>query len=263
MNLRVSDNARVWWALVRRDLKILRANLRDKMIDTLLVLVLHVVQIAYLFPYLGMPHEMIPATYLGEIQLIMLFLGFTMSLKMVFDLKFGRFIDYHMTLPLPKRWLFASYLTSFVIETAIIGIPTTFLGIALLGSRFTTTNPHWLIFGVMYLLGLLFYGIFNLAFAFMYDYDWFMANAWQRRLNFLMMLGSLFFPLRAVQKFDPRVGKLFMLNPYTYIIEGMRSALLGTENYLSYWYCIPATCGFIALATWMLARGVQRRLDPV
>jgi ABC-2 type transport system permease protein len=115
----------------------------------------------------------------------------------------------------------------------------------------------------MYLLSVTYFGIFFLASSFWYDPEWFKNNMWARRLNILLCFSSVFYPWKQVSALMPWMGRLLLLNPLTYITEGMRAALLTEADYLPLIICIPVTLFFICIDCWRLSRGIQRQLDPV
>ncbi len=258
-----NTNLRIFLALLHRDLLVLKQKWRGMIIDSVVPLVAQVILFGKLFPLLGMPASFIAPLYLGSITGFSFFFGFSLGLRIVFDIQYTRFIDYHMSLPLPKRWLFAQYVTYFMIETAAVTLPLILLGIILLGKSFTIVVTSWPLFFVSYILMLLFFGTFFLALSFHYDFDWFRENLWPRRLTPLFTLSANFFVWKSIYAFSPWISYLFLLNPVTYLAEGLRATLIGGDAFISPSICIPMTCIFITLAVLLLCVGIHKRLDPV
>ena len=184
-------------------------------------------------------------------------------MRMVYDLKFDRFIDYFLTLPLPKTWLFAYYLSSFMIESAIVTLPLVTLGIIALGNNFGPINGSFIAFLCVYFLALLFWSLFFLGSSILYSFQWFKSNMWARRIMPLFIFGPAFFTFKTISAVIPIFSKLFWLNPLTYVIEGLRSALLAGPDYLPLSICVPGIFVGIMIMCIRLRYSIYEQLDPV
>ncbi len=252
-----------YFALVRRDLLVVRQQLRSALIDTGVQLFIQVITFGALFPAMGVPDNLIAPLFVGGIAMQLLFFGMGFGIKTLFDVKFNRFIDYRLTLPLPKRWLFAASITYFCIEALIVTLPLFTIGVILLADAFAEMAPHWILFFVTYLLMLCLYGILFLGLSLYYTFDWFMQNLWPRRLTFLLMMSPLFFVWYKAFQFSPWLARLMLLSPLTYTAEGLRATLIGGDNYIRPYFCIPMIVLWIIIFTWLTAKGIKKRLDPV
>ncbi len=250
-------------ALVHRDILVIRQRLRGAMIDAGIQLLVQVITFGALFPTMGVPKNLIAPLFVGSIVLQLQFLGMGFGLRTIFDIKYNRFIDYRLTLPLPKRWLFASYITYFCIEAAIISLPLFTFGIILLGTNFEMIAPNWWLFCIIYLLTLCLYGLLFLGMSMYYSFDWFMQNLWPRRLTFLLMLSPLFVVWFKVKQFSPWFARAMLISPLTYATEGLRATLIGGPEYISAYICIPMLFGWIFLFSCFASYGIRKRLDPV
>lgn len=257
-------NAAILKALLARDMKVLKSRLGDLIIDGLILVAIAVLVFGNLLPMLGMEKKLIAPIFLGNsVSFFLASLGYNWALRMVYDLRFDRFIDYFLTLPLPKAWLFAYYISSFIIEAMIVTIPMVTAGIIALGNNFGPINGNFILFFGMYFLALLFWGLFFLGSAFVYHYQWFKSNMWARRIMPFFALGPAFFTFNTIMHIAPLSGNLMFLNPVTYIIEGLRASLLGGNEYLSLSICL---CGSIVVIGVMYVRlhyGIYKQLDPV
>lgn len=259
-----TTHAKIFYALLERDMKVLKKRLRSLIIDGLILVAIAVLIFGNLFPMMGMSTTLIAPVFIGNsLSFFLASLGYNWALRIAYDLKFDRFIDYFQTLPLPRSWLFAYYITSFIIETAIVTLPMVTIGIIALGNNFGPINGSWLVFLCLYFLALLFWGLFFLGSAFVYDYQWFRSNMWARRIMPLFALGPAFFTFKTISSIAPVIGKLLLLNPVTYIIEGLRSSLLGGPDYLPLMICLCGSVGAIIVMYMRLHYGIYRHLDPV
>jgi hypothetical protein len=258
-----SDYARIYYALTQRNFLMLKQRYKSIIINAIIQLLVYVMLFGYLFPLMAIPSAYIGSLYLGTQTLGILFFGMGFGLNIVSDIKYSRFIDYHLTLPLAKRWLFASYVTYFLMEVVITITPLMTLGIILLGPRFQFVEPHWLLFIFIYLLIICFAGILFLGLSLYYDYDWFMENLWPRRLSILVALCPFYFTWKAAYHFSPRIAQIMLLNPFTYTAEGMRAALIGGSAFIALPLCFAALIFWNIIAIYFAWLGIVKRLDPV
>lgn len=257
------DYFRVYWALVVRNAIVLLQRYKGAVIDASIPLIVEVIVFGSLFPLMGVPLALVGSIYLGAQTMSIFFIIGAFGFRNVFDIQYSRFIDYRITLPLPKRWLFASYITYYVMEAFIVSIPLLTLGIMLLGSTFHPINPHWFLFIVIYLMALCLYSLLFLGLSFHYEFNWYLQNIWPRRLSILLSLSPIFYSWHSVAQFSPVIARIMLLSPLTYVAEGLRTTLIGGPQFLSPLFCISGLTIWIAISTMFLAKSIHKRLDPV
>lgn len=259
-----TNNASIFWALLTRDMKVLKTRAHNLVIDGLILVSITVLIFGNLLPLLGMSTKLIAPIFLGNsLSFFLASLGYNCAMRMVYDLKFNRFIDYFLTLPLPKTWLFAYYLTSFMIESAIVTLPLVTLGIIALGNNFGPINGSFITFLCVYFFVLLFWSLFFLGSSFLYNFTWFKSNMWVRRIMPLFIFGPAFFTFKTISTVIPVFSTLFWLNPLTYNIEGLRVALLGGTDYVPLSICLPGIFIAIIIMCVRLRYSIYKQLDPV
>ena len=258
-----SENFRVFLALLHRDLIMIRKRLKSTLLTGFIQLFTGIMIFGKLFPEMGVPKTLIAPLYLGQMCIQMFFLGNAMGFRMIYDLKYTRFIDYRLTLPLPKRWLFATNIVYFMLETMIITLPLLTLGIIILAPQFDLQHPSWLLFVITYFLILLLYALLFLSISFYYEPDWYMSNIFPRRLTILLGISPLFYLWYQAYSISSMLGLIMLLSPITYAAEGIRSTILGNEKYIAWYFCIPMILVFCGLFTLLLKVGIKKRLDPV
>lgn len=258
-----SDNFRIFCALIRRDIKVFSSELIDTIIDGIVLIFTETLTYGAFLPLMGMPATDIAAMYIGSIVFILFFLGENLSISHVFDLRYERFIDYQLILPISRPWLFAHFVASFVIQTALISSLLLIFGLLLLGNKFAVISPHWLLLIIVYFLSLIFFGLFFLLLSFITHFEWFMDNVWPRILSPLYAFGCTVFIWNKVEELSPAIAKLCLLNPLTYISEGLRAAAIGGQTFISLWICIPVISISIIALSYLLMYGINKTLDPV
>lgn len=257
------NNFCIFLALLRRDLTVMKYKLKDMIIDSLIVVATEVLVLGKLYPLLGMSADFIAPLYIGSsITFILFDLGYSFAMRYTYYTGYEE-MSYQLTLPAPKHWIIAEHIVYFVIESLIVTIPLISIGIFALSDVFGPINGSWILFTLIYLLTLIYFGTFFFASSFWYEKSWFQDNMWPRRLSILLFFSSAFYAWVDVAALSPLLGKILLLNPLTYVVEAMRGALLGQENYLPLFICIPIIVACILFDFWRTSVGIKKRLDPV
>lgn len=259
----VTHNVRIIRALLHRDLKVLSSQLVSRFIDGIIIVGLQIVEFCYLLPIMGLSAQLIGPLFLGTLVLIIFHMGFSMSLRHLHDLHSDRFIDYQITLPLRWQWLLISYIIFFIIEVSIIAIPLLATAILFFKSQFGIIHINFLALPFIYLISLIFLGLVFLYLPFAYSFEWFNDNIWPRRLSPLLMLSSSFLPWKQVHAFAPIIGQALLLNPLTYVADGLRSALIGGPDFIPVWRCIFILSIVTVILITIFMIQTKRRLDIV
>ncbi len=259
-------NLRIFWALLRRDLYVLRTDkLKDLIIDTCIILGTEYITFVGLFPSIGVPQEKIPSIYLGTIVGMVLFHnGYSFAIQIVYNIPYRGFgiTEYHLTLPIQKRWLFAEYIIYYMIEALILSLPLILFGLYFINGHSLAVAGNWFLFLFIYLFILLFFGVFFLSCAFVYNHAWFRENMWARRLSWMICFGPVFFSWEAIRKISPIFANVILINPVTPIMESMRASLLAQSPFNTpVWFL--GICFWIGISIIRLKQGIYKQLDPV
>lgn len=254
---------RIFLALIKRDIVWIKRRAVSTIIDCIAPLLTQITIFGYLFPLFGMAPALIGPVYLGSMLNLFIQLGYSFVLKIAFDLKGNRFIDYHLTLPLPKKWLFASYAVSHMIETAIVTVPLISGGIILLHTYIPLHNIQVFGFACIFTTMLCFLSTFFMLLGYSFELSWILHNIWPRILVPLWLFGAGLVPWQAVYGWNQKLGYLMLISPITYLAEGMRSALLGGEHYIPWQWCLIPLCIYTVINILLFSTRIQKRLDPV
>lgn len=257
------NHFRIFCVLISRDIKKILHDFTTILLDSLPPLITQIIAFGYILPLLGMASSIVGAVYLGSILNLFVQLGYSFVLKTAFDLNSNRFIDYHLTLPLPKSWLFASYIIGHMIETAIITIPLIFGGIICLQQYIPLTNISLIGFSILFITMLGFLSTFFLMLGYSFQLSWILNNIWPRILVPLWLFSAGLIPFKKTYAWWPQLGYIMLLSPITYIAEGLRSTLIGGDAYISWQYCIAPLILCIICNSLLLANRIHKRLDPV
>jgi hypothetical protein len=212
---------------------------------------------------MGMPASFIMPMYIGAAVFISFMIAYNYGYTLCVDKESVKFIEYHLTLPLPKRWLFAEYIAYYCIELFITTFPLFMIGILLLEDGVLLSQASYAYFFTSYLLMILFLVSFFIMWAFLVSLEVFSDNLWSLVLEPTLILSALYVTWKATYAFAPRIAIILLGNPMTYIAEGLRASLLGSTEYISAPLCMILV--FLScLGLWLfLGYGVKKSLDPV
>jgi len=217
----------------------------------------------YILPLIGMPSSYGSFILVGTVASMCLFDSVNKAQAMVSNMESSNSISYQLVLPISATGLLLKIATSFALTAAFMNMLTLPVGKLLLGSSFDMTAIDPLTAIAMFILINIFFGMFGLWIA-----GWAKAasdfrHIWMRFVLPLWMLGCYQFPWHTIRAAYPLVAYLDMLNPMVYAFEGVRGALLPTEQHISLAVCatmlILFSIGFFLHAYLLF----KRRLDFV
>ena len=260
------NSLRILKALIVRDLYVLRHSIVNKIIDACIRLPIEVLNFGYFFPLLGMPKTLIAPLYLGMgFTLFLMFTGYSFSTTIMRLITPGNptILEYELTLPIPKAFIFGKYILSYMLEASLVNLPLISIGIWILRDNFIAIEGSWVILYCTILFALLFSGLFFMLLPLHYTQAFFWNNIWPRRLSWLLNFGAFFYTWKAAYALNTYLALAMLLNPFTYIAEGLRSALLGGPDYIPLSICLTMLSISCACCIIALQRSIKKRLDPV
>lgn len=249
--------------LMARDWFVLKKDAFSLFIDALIHMICNLFVMSQLLPLVGLEAHMIPSLYLGSVTMLLFSLGFNLSLTHVFDLSYDRFIDYQLTLPVHIYLLIAQQVFSYMMRACCIVLPVILLGVAALHGYFSWSDINIIAAICITFMSMLFTSLFFMAISFRYEFTWYVDNAWPRRLSPLFLLGTVFITWKKAYAAYPWLGSIMLFNPFTYITEGFRAALLGGHEYIPVLYCMLALGIASGLCMLAITYALKKRLDPV
>jgi ABC-type polysaccharide/polyol phosphate export permease len=166
----------------------------------------------------------------------MITLSYKITVELLFDLEQNRFIDYQISV-LPPRYVLLERITFASLFTFALLIPYFPLAKLLLGSYFVTERTSWIMLESMVFIGCVFSATYNLLISCMLKDSSRLSQFWVRINQPLLILGGFWVPRYIIAQYSPFLGFLCYLNPYMYITEGLRRAVLATDQFLPFWLC--------------------------
>jgi len=255
---------RVFWWLLWRDVRTLRNDFWNSLVDSLVMPFTMVIVNGYVMPYLGVPQNYGAFILVSSIVMMSFNAATWMGgAPLVADLDGERAITYEMSLPLPYWMVFIKIACSFAVNALVLNILTLAVGKILLMDLFDLSQLSIIKFSMMYLSTCLFFGFFALWVTSWVQGMHGLGRFYLRIATQLIFFGGFQFAWATLFKALPWVAYINLLNPFTYACDGLRAAVLGQPGYLNYWYCLAAIIGFTILFGMHAMYNFKRRLDCV
>lgn len=263
MNITLSHNLSVIAQILARDFKALKTVINNMIINSAVIVLVLGFIFTRLMPAVGFAKSAGPTIFVGSFVGTFAYIGFIRSLEDTFDIKFQRFIDYKLTFPISTNWLILAYITSYAMQFFFTTIPLLILGPLILGSSIDFSTVHIPSFLAIYGVTILFYAVLFVCLTFLAPFMWFRFNVWSRLLTPLNFFGCIWYTWHGLYAVSKSLGTLVLLNPYTYMTEGLRTALLQTDASLPLSICIPALLGFTAIGLVLALTLIYKHIDAV
>lgn len=259
----LSIQMKTFWWLVWRDIRILFTNIISTIFDSLILPISFILINGYVMPALGTPESYGSFMVLGWFIIMSLNTQSTAAGDLVTDMSTNKAIYYELTLPLPYWLTYVKYGIVYAVKSMIANMGVIPLGILLLFKRFNLA-------GLCVYKALLFFVVMNIFLASISlisavssktsDSYW---RFWLRWGWQLLNWGGLCASWFTMHKIFPRLALIDLLNPFVYIFDGMRSAILGQSGYLNFWLCLGVTLLVSLAFGYIGVRIFKKRMDCV
>jgi len=248
--------------LLKRDIKIIFLNLKNNVIDAIILGLLYTILYGYFFPALGMQLSNSLPLFLGIIINLLVSVAYSKCVGMKSEIDFKRFFDYHLTLMISKYWLIAEYIIAYTIDLIISTLPAFIIGLTLL-YKISKFEINLGLFFIIYFLSSLFLSLLFLFIAFGISWNWFINNTWERLLSPMTHLGGVFFVWYRLEKAWPSLANMVIFNPIIYMTEGLRYSVLGPQNFIPIKISITVLFFSSLFLIIPLIYAMNKHLDPV
>ncbi len=257
---------RIFLQLLHRDFYAFSKRFKDYGINFFIIYPIMVITtFGYLQPgiYLG------PNANKGSIVLIVGTLSFNIILlcynfisPLLYDLEADRFIEYQILLIAPRYLLLEMILFPALLAN-VLSLP--FFGFAALivPHHFKALNTHWIgLMLVLFCASLCAASYIMLAMCIIKK-AYGVRKFWLRVNWPLVVLGGLWVPWYLLKQYSPTLGLIALADPILYITEGMRSALIGSDQFIPFHLCIFALLIFFCIFTGIASYFFKQKLDHI
>jgi hypothetical protein len=255
-------NTSLW--LLWRDIRLLRKNMVDTLIDSLIMPTSFIIIGGYIFPYLGMPANYGSFMVVGSLMMMCYgacaWLG---ASPLIADLENDRSITYILTLPIPSWIVPIKIATGFACQAMIRNIFTLILGKIILLDRFDLSQLSIPKFALMYVIANLLFGFLATTIAFWVNNSFEFGRFWMRIGSQLVFFSGFQFTWYVFYKSLPTLAYIDLINPLLYAFEGTRAAILGQHSSLNYWVCVGVSLMWIVVLGFVSNYLFKKKLDCV
>jgi len=263
MNKNIKSYAKIFWQLLKTDLLIYKQNVKDQIIDVLIWVIPLTLVYTYIFPQIGMTKDFGSFYVVGTMVSVAVFNIWNAATVFVADLEGDKAISYPLTLPMPSKLYFIKLAVGYACKTIVTSFLMLPLGKLLLWNKINFANISIFKFILIFLSINLFVGIFAI-FAISVPKNIRTLDSILMRIIFpLWFLSGAEFSWQTLYGFSTWLAFLLFFNPFLYLMEGARAAVLGQADYLNFWICLAVIWVGGVLFGLVGIRRLKRNLDFV
>ncbi|MBM3894590.1 hypothetical protein FJ366_03285 [Candidatus Dependentiae bacterium] len=181
----------------------------------------------------------------------------------IIDFLSNKSISYDITLPIPSWLAIFRIALSSCIRNLLLSLPALPFGLIFVWDEFNPATVCILKYILILFLTAFCCATLGLLIASVTNSAEELGSIWNRILSPMWMLGGFQFPWSTLNAKISFLGKLALLNPMTYAMEGIRSTILGPEKFLSFWLCVVALIVFSTLFSYFGIKRMAKKLDSV
>lgn len=252
--------------LLRRDLSAFGKRFANYGLNFFLISpLLSIITLGYIQPALYFPHNA------GKVSIVLMVGTFVFNIillcynfihPLMYDIESDRFIDY-LALQLPFTLLLLEMILFPAILAICLSFPFFLFAYLLLPHYFIGLQIQWFgLFGVIVATALA-ASTYIMTIMAIIRKSSSIRQFWLRVNWPLVVLGGFWIPWHLLIKFSPLLARIALIDPILYMTEGIRSALLGSDQFIPYYWCIVAllvfSCIFICIAHYFF----KKKLDYI
>ncbi len=250
-------------ALFIRDIFVHNAQIIRRIVDAIVWSVTITIVAQYLLPSFGMNNSYGSFLVVANVGLWGLFEINTQLAEFLVEIEEGRSVSYFLTLPISTNFIFIKYALGYAYRSWIVSLMVLPFGMLIIPNLNHFSFSFFAIFKFLFLHALanIFYGFFCLYTAALSPNASYITTIRSRFIFPLWNFGCTNFSWNMLYKVSPVGAYISLLNPMTYISEGLRSTLLPEFDSLPYWICVCSVLLFILLFGYLSITRLKKRLD--
>ncbi len=253
----------IMWAMFKADCTQLKSIFLGRVIDRCIWTATYIIVMTYIMPSFGLTKGFGPFLLAGLICSIGLLETYSGAAILVADLEGNRTISYYLTLPVPSWLIFIRIILYYSVYYGLLASFILPFGNLLLPVKISLSSIVWSRFIIIFVLMNIFHGTIVLWSASVINNMATLGKVWSRILHPAWFLGCFQFSWSMLYALWPKVAYLVLLNPVIYTMEGMRGALLNSNESLPFWLCCIALSLSIIALTHNAINRFKKRLDFV
>lgn len=199
--------------------------------------------------------------FVGTMIIPMIVVSYKLLAELLFDLEGNKFICYQMTLLNPRLILLQRILFAWI-YTTLLTIPFFPIATLVAGHNLDLHAINWVSFYAVIAISILCCASYNMFMLTLLKIEH-LKSFWIRVNWPLINLGGFWIPLAVIKNFSPMLGFLAHLNPVTYMLEGMRSAVTGLPTFMPASFCFGMLVLFTGLCMCLSFVFFKKRVDHI
>lgn len=259
-------NFGVFFVILRRDCKVFFYDIKRFLLNFgFFRPVALTIAFGYLLPYINFVHPSVTQVtifFAGAVLWSIFPVAFMQNLDFLIDREHERYIDYQIII-LDPRLIILEKIVFTSLVCFLSGIFFFCIAKMLLGSYFLSAHISWPALMLMLYFGGLFCAAFNLFFVCFIKDTQSTGKFWIRVNNPMMMLGGLFVPWHVMFNYSKILAMVMLFNPLIYLTEGLRSAIIGGQEFFSLMICVPLLLIFSLLFYLWAVYYFKQKMDYV
>jgi len=254
---------RIFCLLLQTKFATINRVLTDKSIDFYIWEVCTLLVSGYLMQSFGLSSDYGPFQLGSILASLGLFEMYGNAITLISDIEGERVISYYLTIPTNAITVLSSYVFYYTIINTIITIVAIPIAKIILLDKFILANVAWLQLLLFIVLMNFVCATATLLFsAFIPSIDK-VGRIWMRIIFPLWFLGGFNFSWFSVNAKIPWISYFMLLNPITYMTEGIRAALIGQDGNLNFWLCCVVLTITFGVTSILAYKALKKRLDFV
>lgn len=249
--------------LFKRDFLSLRRLFPSKFFDTFIFFLTNALVWGYITPQQATSNTYGTFLIVGSIGIFGLIEVVAQVSLFISDLEGKKTISSLLILPIQANTLLAYRAFFWAITSGMLSFLLFPIGKLLLFSQFNLENISYFKTLLIFITANLFYGFFALWVASLvkklHSIEW----LWARIIGPMWMFGAFYYSWNALAKLSYPLALFNLLNPLVFIMEALRSAVLGPSGYLPFWPSLGIVWVWIIGCGWQGIRSLKKRLDTV
>lgn len=252
----------VYYLLVT-EYRIFRQTFLDKLIDVFIWVFTMVPITIYLFPAFGMQISYGAFMIVSGAASVGLFEQWTGATNFIRDLEGDNITAFYLTLPIPSWLSFVARILFYAFNSAALSISIIPLCKLVFWNYLDLSHINLIAYIVIFMVTNIFYASMTIWLTSMVPSLERIGSVWMRFLYPLYTFGAFQYSYKVLYNLSPTLAYLSFINPFLYVMEGTRAAVLGQEGSLNVWLCAVMMFLFsILCAIYGIAR-LKKRLDYV
>ncbi len=253
----------IFYKLLMTKLMIARHQIMGKLLNVSIWSFCTLVIFGHVMPSMGIPGNFALIQFAGVLGSAGLFENYGNIAATIMDMAGERSIGYYLTLPVRPWAVLLSTACAYAAVGIFLTLAMVLLGKVVLFNSLSLASIAWGKLLIIIVLGNLFYGLMALAIAGHVGEVAKIGNVWSRFVFPAWFFGGFQFSWYAMHSASKLCSYAVLANPITYIMEGLRIAVLGQEGHLPWVVCLGALTTAIVLCWFLAYNRMQKRLDFV